>query len=174
MTAVDLDSFDDEYDDEATEDTPAASSSLLAGLRGRREQALQHLHFDYPVPKMEPLHVRYRPCTADEVEAAHKLAKKNKHRGDGDLIGQASVLVKCCLGIFDTSPAGDPVQDPDDWLTFGPELADALGMDVHNPRAIDVVRKLYVREGDITSAFSQLVVDSGWKLEELEETLTGN
>jgi len=166
----DFDDFDD-FDDEG-ETVPA--SSLLAGLRERQDQARESLHFDYKVPKLWPLHVRYRPADATEIKSTVKLSERNRKRDDGEVLAQASLLARCCLGVFDVGEDGDPIGEQDDWPTFGPELAEILGMDVARPRAADVVRALYLRDGDITSAFNQLVVDSGYVLDELEETEAGN
>lgn len=166
----------EDFDDYGTADesTPAASSSLLAGIRERQAKAREALFFDYPVPKMEPLHVRYRPATSTEIAMADKIAKRHRKRDDASVIAEAGLLASCAVGVFDVDDTGEPIGDPDDWLTFGPELAELLDMGVDRPRAADVVRALYLREGDITTTFRQLVVDSGYELGELEETEAGN
>jgi hypothetical protein len=162
--------FEDAFDDSVN----AGASSLYAELKARREKATEELFFDYPVPKLEPLHVRYRPMTGGEVKATAKAAERNKKRDDGEVLAQAGLLARCCLGVFDVDENGNAIGDPDEWLRFGPELAEVLGVTVDRPRAADVVRALYVRDGDITSTFNQLVVDSGYVLSELEESEAGN
>ena len=168
-----MDDFDD-LDELETEEAPAASSSLLATLRQRQSEAREGLFFDYPVPKLEPLHVRFRPATAAEIKLAGKVAERNRKADDGAVIAEAGLLARCCLGIFDKDEHGNPKGDPDEWLTFGPELAEVLGLQMERPSGSAVVRALYLRDGDVTSTFSQLVVDSGYKLNELEESEAGN
>lgn len=160
----------------------AARGSGLAGLRGKRSKAVAELHIDLPVPRSEELFgqrviVRYRPVTAKESEGTRKRFAKDK-RDDVDVIANSVVLAKCCLGIF-TALERD---DPDQWMKFDKELAELLLTDEDgnvDEQALDnvagadeVVRLLYVTDGDVIATALKLGEFSGF--DTVEADTSGN
>lgn len=162
----------------------AARGSGLAALRGKRAKAVAELHVDLPVPRSEEAFgqrviVRYRPFTGAEADGVRKRFRKDKRDGV-DVIANSVILAKCCLGIFTEVERDDPAA----WMKFDPELAELLLTDadgVVDQVALDkvagadeVVRLLYVTDGDVMATASKLSEFSGFTLDELDEDHAGN
>lgn len=161
-----------------------ARGSGLAGLRGKRAKAVEALHIDLPVQRSEEKYgqrviVRYRAFTGAEADSTRKRFKKDRRDGV-DVIANSVILAKCCLGIF-TEVERD---DPDAWMKFDPELAEVLLTDedgVVDQSALadirssdEVVRLLYITDGDVMKTAEKLSDFSGFSLEELDEDSAGN
>lgn len=156
---------------------PAASSSPLAGLRQRREDAVKVLHVDLPVPRYEgiDLYVRYRPVPEHRVTAITKVTEKSKDR-EKNIIAQATILAEVCIGVFavvkhDGEDVEVSVDDDDphgEWPKFDERLGKILGLE-HTTRAAEVVRRLYLTDGDVLATASRLAEWSGYTLENVEE-----
>ncbi|XBB66866.1 hypothetical protein ABFU82_22580 [Nocardioides sp. WV_118_6] len=156
---------------------PAAPGSTLASLRDRIKNAKADLHLDLEVPRLDPqVFVRFRPTTQARLNAAGKLAGKLTKNDDGDIIANAGILASACIGVFEVIDGEEVSVDPDDrdgtWPTFGPRLAELLG--VSTKKASDVVRALYLTDGDIISTVTKLGVWSGYAQEQLERDPEGN
>ena len=151
---------------------PAAPDSALAGLRARREAAVQQLHKDLPVPRLDPpVFVRFRVVDQADIDEANKLMAKSKDR-DRRVITNAIVLAKACLGIFEKDAHGEPVGDPDEWLRFDKSLAAVLEVDLI--KGSDIVRALYLADGDIIATCEKLWEFSGFTGDQLESEFAGN
>lgn len=160
------------------DERPAASTSPLANLRRRREEAIEKLYVDLPVPRYGDdlaLHVRYAPVPQHKVEAVNKIAAKSKDR-EKNIIANASILADACLGVFaeitidgETHEISVDDEHPDeDWPKFDERLGHLLGLD-GPARATDVVRRLYLTDGDIIATAAKLADWSGYTLENVEE-----
>lgn len=173
-----------------TGERAAAPTSALTNLRQRREKAVKRLWVDLKVPRLDddggpPVYVRYKPAPEHRVEAINKQNEKSKDR-EKNVIANASVLADCCLGVFAVighEPDDDGVDQPirvsiDDedphgeWPRFDEHLAQILGVP-DAVRADQVVRGLYLTDGDILSTATKLAQWSGYSLNDVEE-LEGN
>jgi hypothetical protein len=152
---------------------PAAAGSPLAGLRARREKAQQELFLDLQVPRLDPpVFVRFAPAVQSQIDRANKRHEKSKD-ADKNVIVNAVILAEACRGVFEVID-GEPVSVDDadrdgDWPRFDGQLADLLGLDGESVQAVDVVRGLYLTDGDIIATAAKLAEWSGYSLEDLEE-----
>jgi hypothetical protein len=152
-----------------SDEVQAAPGSLLASLRGSREEAEEKLYIDLRVPRhSHEIWVRFKPIPATEVERVAKMIEKAKDP-EVSIRANAGVLANACLGIF------GPIEkdDPDLWLRFDEDLAKALG----KPdliRAADVVRALYLTDGDVLSTAAKVTEWSGYADQESTEEFEGN
>lgn len=136
--------------------------SGLARLKETRKAALETLHLDLSVPRLDPpVVVRFRPLTQAEIKTITKRFASNK-TADSVILHNAALLAEACLGVFGLDENGEPVEDPDDWPGFDETLAEILGLDGASS-AVDVVRGLYLTDGDVSSAADRLVEWSGWR-----------
>jgi hypothetical protein len=168
---------DDITVDETTpEQRPAAVGSPLASLRARREKAVTGLHLDLAVQRLDPpVYVRYRPVTQAEIDQSSKLFDKSKD-ADKNVKANAATLAKACLGVFEVIDGVEVSVDPADrhgsWPRFDQQLGDLLGLETN--RAADIVRGLYLTDGDVIATATKLADWSGYSLSGLEEREAGN
>lgn len=152
---------------------PAAPTSGLAKLRAERDKIKDELHLDLRVPRYEvPLFVRYTPVQAS---TAKRLADRAKKSNDSEamVIGNAQLLAEHCVGVFEKDANGDPIGDPEDWPKFDGTLAAYLG-DENTKRAADVVRLLFLTDGDIIATAQRLSEWSGYAGDQITESYEGN
>lgn len=160
------------YDDSAElGPRPAAPGSVLASLRDRREKARQELHLDLAVPRLDPpVYVRFAPVEQSQINRINKRHEKSKDK-DRDVIINAVILAEACRGVFEVIDDEPVSVDPDardgDWPRFDELLADMLGLDTD--KASDVVRGLYLTDGDVIATATRLAEWSGYSIAELEE-----
>lgn len=152
---------------------PAAPGSPLASLRDRREKAREELHLDLAVPRLEPpVYVRFAPVEQSQINRINERHRKSKDK-DKDVIINALVLTEACRGVFEVidgeSVSVNPGGRDGDWPRFDPELADLLGLNPDETKAVDVVRGLYLTDGDIIATASRLAEWSGYSMADLEE-----
>lgn len=134
----------------------------LARLAEARKAALEQLHLDMQVPRLDPpVFVRVRPITTPEVTAITKRFRGNK-TPESTVMHNAAIIAEACLGVFGTDDDGKPVEDPSEWPKFDEELADILGLEGASS-AVEVVRALYLTDGDVTSAAERIVKWSGFR-----------
>jgi hypothetical protein len=132
----------------------------LARLAEARKAALETLHLDMQVPRLDPpVVVRVRPITNAEVAA---ITKRFRGKTDGAVLHNAAIIAESCLGVFGIDEDGRPVEDQQDWPRFDEQLAEILGMDGAST-AVDVVRGLYLTDGDVASAADRVVEWSGFR-----------
>jgi hypothetical protein len=155
---------------------PAASGSALASLRARREQAKDDLHLDLAVPRLDPpVYVRFAPVEQALIDRANKRHEKSKAQ-DKNVVINAVILADACQGVFEVIDGEEvSVDDRDrdgEWPRFDEQLADLLGVDA--TKAADVVRALYLTDGDVIATATKLADWSGYSLADLEERAEGN
>lgn len=180
-------SAEDELGDETAPravDTPvdAAAGSALASLRARRRKSVAALHFDLEVPRYDPpVFVRYKPVSQEKVEQTFKRTEKRRGQ-DRTVVTNAIILAEACLGVFEVIDGQEVSVDPEDrdgeWPKFDQRLGELLTSIEDGERAptkaSDVVRKLYLTDGDIISTAQDLSVRSGYAQEQLERESEGN
>lgn len=155
-----------------------ADLSVLGNLRALRDDLLEHSYKDLKVPRWsEPeLYVRYRPVKHSIIRAAMDVgdSKVAARRGAKELKANIDVLISGCVGVFALMNGkryslrpGDPNGS---WTTFDADLAENLGC---GQTASEVVRALYIAEGDILSAATALAQFSGYTEAEADEAVEG-
>lgn len=150
---------------------PAAFGSALADLRDRREKALRRLHLDLRIPRLDPpVYVRFKPVERPVIEDANKKAAESKDR-DWAVIANAFVLAHACVGVFGEVD-GKPEGTPEDWPRFA-DLAELVDLPAAST-ATEVIRKLYLTDGDVIAAADRLTTWSAQVEQRTEEEFSGN
>lgn len=158
---------------------PSRPQSILARIAERREEIVNNLHLDLPVPRWtDPeIVVRYRPVEHAVVrskEAELEKAKPNKRPAlEVDL--NADLLIRYCVGVAARIDGQEYSLGPDpkgDLTRFDPDLAAALRLP-EDSSAREVVRSLFVTDGDLLSAARALVEWSGYQEAQADEALEG-
>lgn len=151
---------------------PAASGSILAGLRARREAAAKKLHLDLRVPRIDPpVYVRYRPIPQSVLDLVNTKLAASKD-ADKVVIANAAALSHACVGVFGMVD-GKPEGNPDTWPKFDANLAAELGLP-DGTGATDIVRALYLTDGDVIAAATELADWSGTSERRVDEETEGN
>lgn len=158
---------------------PAAPDSRLGGLRARRQKAEKTLHLDLVVPRLDPpVYVRFRPLKQRELDAANEVGRKSNDP-DRLVITNALVLTHACVGVFEVvggkprSILVDGTTDPATWPKFDAALAADLGLP-EDTSAKDIVRGLFLADGDVISAAGELADWSAQAQRRLDEETEGN
>jgi hypothetical protein len=156
--------------------------SVLGNLKARREQIFQGEVLDLPVPRWRDpqIHVQYKPVEHSTIRAGQtrmEKAPKNR-RYQVEVEANCDLLIKGCVAVY-ARLEGDSSRyslRPDDWegdpTTFDPDLAENLGLP-ESATARDVVRELFMTEGDILSHAQQLIEFSGYRETEADESVEG-
>lgn len=178
---------------EATGPEPGSSTSLrgddslsiLGQLRSRREQVVEAAHKDLRVPRWgEPgtgtpeIYVRYRPVDHKIIRKAMEVGDNTKAKGDkraaAEVRANIDVLIAGCVGVFGVVDGeqyslrpGDPKGE---WTGFDQDLAENLGC---GQSATEVIRSLYITDGDIISTASAVAEFSGYQEAESYEAIRG-
>lgn len=150
---------------------PAAPGSALSSLRARRAKAREELHLDLAVPRLDPpVYVRFAPVDDGRVKAINKRFEKSKDK-DRDVLINAAVLAEACRGLFEVIDNQEVSVDDSDregeWPRFDDQLADLLGIEAG--KASDVVRALYLTDGDVIATATRVAEWSGYSMADLEE-----
>ncbi len=154
------------------EDRPAATGSALAGLRDRRDAARKKLHLDLAVPRLDPpVYVRFAPVPQERITRVARQHKDSKAR-DVEVVVNAVHLASACIGVFGEVD-GKPEGDPDSWPRFDAQLAEILGLPA-DTRPVDIVRDLYLTDGDVLAIGSRLLEWSGYVWQDTERDAAGN
>lgn len=157
-------------------EVPAAAGSALSSLRDRREKARQELFKDLPIPRLDPpVYVRFRPLKGTEIATAQKRGQNSADK-EAVVNVNAGLIAAACRGVFEVIDGAPVSIDPDDrhgdWPLFGERLAELLGLRTN--RAAEVVRGLYLTDGDIIATVGELVDWSGYTTEVLDRETAGN
>ncbi|SDC46256.1 hypothetical protein [Nocardioides lianchengensis] len=162
-----------------TGEVEAAPGSVLESIRARRDRAKSVLFIDIKVPRYDPpVWVRFKPTEQKRIDGAGERARKSKD-DDRTVIANAAILAEACIGVFevvdDDKVSIDPTDrstDPADWPKFDKRLARLL--EIPAGKATDVVRGLYLTDGDIISTAADLGEWSGYARDMLEQDTEGN
>lgn len=158
----------------------ASAGSVLGSMKARRQQILEEQILDLPVPRWhEPeIIVRYKPVDHGIISRALTAIEKapGDKRPTVEVQRNSDVLIAGCVAVVAriggkeySLREGDPEGDP---TKFDDDLAANLGLDVRST-ARDVVRALFITDGDIVSAASRVVDFSGYKETEADEKIAG-
>lgn len=162
----------------------AGGTSVLGSLKARREEVLNAQILDLPVPRWDnpEIIVRYKPVEHGFIRRAQDQAKKapKAKEYEAEVDGNADILIRGCVAVvavidgkeYSLRP-GDEEGEP---TTFDADLAENLGITGDNgkaPTARQVVRGLFITQGDILSAASSVVEFSGYRETEADAAVTG-
>lgn len=154
-------------------DVPASGDSLLGNLRADRDRAKKSLHLDLRVPRIEPpLFVRYGPIPRPVMNKANEQIAASKDP-DAEVREKAVVLSHVCLGVYREGTDGKPAGDPEQWPRFDQRLAGMLGLGP-DCGAVEVIRELYLTDGDIVLAVAELAEWSAQSERRQQEEHEGN
>lgn len=151
------------------EDTPAAVSSPLARLRAMRDKAVGESHVRFDHPFLDGVAVQYRFArTARLTQIGARF--RNEKPAEQGLRANTALLIEHLDGIY---LDGQLLVDDDDRpVTFGPALADALGLPPGS--AHDVCCAFYVSDLATASAAAELVAaSSGGEVRRASEAAQG-
>jgi hypothetical protein len=152
--------------------------SVLGNLKSRREDIKQGEHIDLPVPRWDTprLVVRYGPIDHDSFKRMSGMIDRapDKVRSKAEVDGNCDILIKACKGVYAvvngerySLRTGD---HEGEWTKFDDDLADNLGCG-HSAR--EVVKALYITDGDILSTASKIAEFSGYREQEADDSIVG-
>lgn len=159
----------DELDD-------TAAATVAGALRARREQAKAQLHTDLRIPRYDPpIYVRFKPVPQSRIDAMNKAAEKSKAK-DSTVAANAAILADATIGVFEVIDGEkvsiDPADRDGEWPRFDSTLAELF--EVQATKAADVVREVYMTDGDIIATVTQIGVWSGFNLDDIQADFEGN
>jgi len=154
--------------------------SVLGELSKRREEIKNEQLLSLPVPRWEnpTVWVRFEPVDHKAIRrAAESIDKAPKQRrGEVELEQNMDTLIRACVGVYAKLDGDDREYSlrPDDFegeLTrFDQDLAANLGLP-SDATARQVVKALYLTDGDILSHAMKLVEWSGYRETEADEAM---
>jgi len=160
-----------------------APSSTLESLRRKREALTENRTVDLAVPgyDKEPpaLYIRYNLLQGPEIDRiTRKVMRETKDRWDRQVLSSIDAMIAACEGLYidwDDGTGRQPLTlNGDHILNFGPELAQALGIqDAGSARAI--VREVF-GNNDVALAQHNIQLSRwmGNTASEVDEELLGN
>lgn len=154
--------------------------SILGQLDKRRQQILEKEWLDLAVPRWtDPeIFVRYKPVEHEHFSRGTQRVDKAtpKDRPKVELEVNIDILVRGCIGVFARIEGKDyslrPGDPHGDWTTFDEDLAQNLGLP-SGAGARQVVKGLFIIDGDIMSHGSSLGEFSGYKEAEADTAVAG-
>jgi hypothetical protein len=154
--------------------------SVLGHLKERREQIKQSATTDLPVERWtDPeIFVRFKPVDHGIIRAGGNRVEsaqpKDKARIEVEV--NSDVLIRGCVGVFAringkeySLRPGDPRGD---WTKFDADLAENLGLN-EDSTAREVVKALYIFDGDIMSTAAKVAEFSGYRDKIADEEVSG-
>lgn len=168
-------------DDDTTTAAPlTAAESILGNLKDRRQQIVDEQTLDLLIPRWHDpeILVRYRPVEHSVIRRAQNAVEKapKDKKAEIEIGGNSDVLIRGCVAVvaryggkeYSLRP-GDPEGEP---TLFDSDLAENIGLD-DRATARDVVRKIFIADGDIMSHASALVEFSGYRETEADDKIKG-
>lgn len=158
--------------------------SILLSLKERRQQVMAEQVKRLPVPRWEDpvIVVTYRPVDHSYIRQAQSKVEKagRDKQGEVEVESNADILIRGCVSVvgiingkeYSLRP-GDPEGEP---TKFDQDLAENLGVEGvggRAPTARQVVRSLFLTDGDILSAASEIIRFSGYREAEADSTILG-
>lgn len=152
--------------------------SMLGQLKDRREEVLAEQVHHLPVPRWTnpQIVVKYRPVEHGYIRKAQERVQNATpaKRSEVEVEANADILIRGCLAVVAVVDGAeyslrldDPTGEP---TRFDAELAANLGC---KPSAREVVKALFIAEGDIISAAGSVALFSGYKEAEATEAVLG-
>lgn len=160
----------DQHDDT----TPAAT--VGGSLSSRRQQAVDELWTDLKIPRYDPpIYVRFKPIEQKRIDAMTASIERSKAK-DKRVAANAALLAEATIGVFEVVDGEQVSIDPEDrdgdWPKFDMRLAELF--EVQAVKAAEVVRAVYLTDGDIIATVMQVGEWSGYNLDEIQADFEGN
>jgi hypothetical protein len=168
---------------EAVEDDnkPPARLSMLGQLSKRREEIKQGATTDLKVERWSDpeIWVRYKPVDHNIIRSGinrvEQAQPKDKARIEVDI--NSDVLIRGCVGVFARVNGKDYSLRPGDphgeYTKFDGDLADNFELPEEARSARQVVKALYIFEGDIMAASAKIAEFSGYRDQVADEEVLG-
>lgn len=162
----------------------AGAPSILSSLKERRQQVLEEQILRLPVPRWDDpvIVVLYKPVDHGFIRGSQKRVEKasKDRQADVELEANADILIRGCVGVvgvidgrdFSLRP-NDPYGEP---TVFDADLAENLGLEGIGgkpPTARRVLQNLFITDGDILSAATEVIKFSGYREAEADSTILG-
>lgn len=172
---------------EATEVAPKRTPRT--SLKAQREEILSTLYIDLRVPRWpNEIWVRYAPLKSAKVDESIKRRAANEFEAnEASLLVHADILISACIGIYQTLDGdftkkyalrldenGEPEEFPTEQFTrFDKNTAAFIGLnDFQSNTATNIVRALYLTDGDLIDASNVVSNWSSKANERAEEDFT--
>lgn len=157
-------------------ETTTAPATVGSNLKSRRDKAIEELFTDYKIPRYDPpIYVRFKPVPQDRIDAAEKAAERSKAK-DAKVAANAAILANATIGVFEVIDGRkvsiNPADRDGEWPKFDSGLAELF--EVQATKSADVVRAVYMTDGDIIATVTQLGVWSGFNLDDIQKDFEGN
>lgn len=160
------------------------SPSILSSLKERRQQVLEEQVLRLPVPRWNDpsIVVKYKPVDHSFIRQAQgRVEKANKDRqADVEVEANADILIRGCVGVVAVIDGKEyslrPGDEDGEPTLFDPDLAENLGVEGIGgkpPTARKVLRSLFITDGDVLSAATELIKFSGYREAEADSTILG-
>lgn len=176
--------FQERVGSDEVEVSRGAASSILSSLKERRKEVLEAQVLRLAVPRWEDpvIVIMYKPVEHGFIKSVQTRVEKAKadRRAEVEVEANVDILIRGCLGVvaivdgkeYSLRP-GDEEGEP---TVFDADLAENLGVDGvggKSPTARQVVRELFITDGDILSAANELIKFSGYQETEADSALVG-
>ena len=154
---------------------PKTPSLALQSLSAKRASLQEGLYIDLQVPRWEDpeIFVRYGPVDVTSLETQARKREDSKLR-DWNILLNADILAQSCIGVYACLDGDYDTKyslrsgDPDGaWTKFDADLAANLGS--VTSAAADVVRTVYMTDGDLLEAAQELTTWSAKKNKQVDE-----
>ena len=165
-------------------ETNEGKPSIILSLKERREQVLKEQVLRLPVPRWNnpTIVVLYIPVDHGFIRNSQKRIEKapKDRQSEVEMEVNSDILIRGCVGVvavidgvdYSLRP-GDPHGEP---TMFDADLAENLGLDGAGgrpPTARAVLRHLFIADGDVLSAASEVIKFSGYREAEADEQILG-
>jgi hypothetical protein len=157
-----------------------APLSILGSLRERRAQILEEQILPLAVPRWDDpkIVVKYKPVDHAIIRGIERQvdAAPKKDRAKVELNGNCDVLIRACtavVAVLDDEEYSLRLNDPHGEPTiFDRDLGANLGLEPH-ATAREIVKALYITDGDILAAASAIGEFSGYRNQEADDGVSG-
>lgn len=154
--------------------------SVLGQLKARREQIKQGATIDFPVERWDDpeIFVRFKPVEHGVIRSGgtrvEGAQQKDKARVEVEV--NCDVLIRGCVGVFARIGGKEyslkPGEPRGEWTKFDADLAENLGLS-EDATAREVVKALYIFDGDIMSTAAKVAEFSGYRDKMADEEVSG-
>lgn len=154
--------------------------SILGELKTRRDEIVHSEHLDLQVPRWNDpeIIVRYKPAPHATIRRIQERVEKapKKERFEAEVSGNCDLLIHACDAVVARIDGQDYSLKPDEpkgeFTLFDADLAANLGLP-EDATAREIVRTLFITDGDILSHAQSLVKWSGYRETDADERLEG-
>lgn len=159
-------------------ETDSSTLSVLGQLKAKRENVVSNNHIDMPVPRWDSpvIVVRYGPLDHNEFKRAGRQVDRaaDNKKAEVEVNVNCDLLARAVQGVYGIVGGQKyslrPGDHNGDWTKFDDDLAKNLGC---GNTAREIIKSLYITEGDILSTAGKLAEFSGYKEQEADDSIAG-